>query len=169
MRASIIPPKEKQKKVNKEQRRGDTESGSGDAEDLVLSTCSTLPVRLSGNSDRRSNIQQYKGSGKHGSLGIPVKAVEDAPAATQPPNPPPIPKPLPGFTEEEKNIQWKNGTYRLPNERFWNGKTTWHIDDQTPVLWRSVPKGKKGGASTRVELRAGVCRGWASDDRIWVS
>ena len=177
MRARIIPPKEKQNKVNKEQRTNlCTEISSAEEEEWMLSTCSKLPVKLSElpvtlseGSHWEPDFQQYKGSGKNGSLGVPVKAVEDAPAATQPPNPPPIPQPLPGLTEEEKDRQWKDGTYRLPRERFWNGQNTWHIDQNTPVLWRKVPKGKRGGMSTNVQLYAGVCRGWASADRIWVT
>ena len=170
MKRRIIPPKEKQEKVNKDQRTDHcTEVNAGDSEDWTLSTCSRLPVQLSEDSDRKPDFQPYKGRGKNGNLGVAVKAVENAPAATQPPNPPPIPQPLPGLTQEEKDMQWKDGTFRKPPERFWNGETTWHIGKQTPVLWRNVAKGKKGGASTRVELIAGVCQGWASDDRIWFS
>ena len=170
MKARIIPPKEKQKKVNKDQHTDHcTEISGGDSDDWMLSACSKLPVQLSGDSDRQQDFQPYKGRGKHGNLGIAVKAVENAPAATQPPNPPPIPPPLPGLTEEEKDRQWKDGTYRLPREMFWNGQNIWDIDQNTPVLWRKVPRGKRGGMSTIVQLYAGVCGGWASADHIWVS
>ena len=99
-------------------------------------------------------MKQYKGEGKGGSLGVAVdtdKKPEPAPRCNA------IPQALPAKTQKDVQCLFDSGYYKFPETPFWDGRTIWDVDKGTHCLWKNVPKGKRGGESTKVQYFHGLC------------
>ena len=103
-------------------------------------------------------IKQFKGEGKGGSLGLPVGSKSIVVAA---PKIPPAPK---AHTKESAQEMFDIGYYSYPETLFWDGKDIWNVSKGTHCLWKNVPKGKRGGDSTKTEVFHGEVHGWEGDD-----
>ena len=55
---------------------------------------------------------------------------------------------------------WDEKYYRFPDLPFWNGESSWDVNQGDHVLWKSVGTGKKGCDSGKVEYFHGTCHGW---------
>ena len=105
----------------------------------------------------------YKGYGKWGSLGIQVANYTGGKTAWVTP-----PKPVPN-TREAIQAMFDDNYYSLPGVPFWNGKDLADVDTGSHVLWKSVPTGKNGGESTRVEYFHGIIHGWYDPETVVIS
>ena len=104
---------------------------------------------------------QYKGYGKGGSLGLPLGSNgTDAAHARV------IPPPLPVNTDEDIHKMFRDRYYSWPDTPFWDGRNIWDVVKGSHALWKSVPTGKSGGESTKVEYFHGHVHGWQNDNVI---
>jgi hypothetical protein len=112
---------------------------------------------------------QFKGEGKGGSLGLPVgsngigSTIKEGADALTGRVIPPAPK---ANTNESVKKMFDDGYYKFPETPFWDGKNMWDVVRGTHVLWKNVPRGKKGHESTKTEVFHGECHGWKEDEVI---
>ena len=78
----------------------------------------------------------------------------------------PIPPPRPAHTFAEVDAMFATGVFRKPRPPFWNGFAIGDVVPGTHVLWKSVPIGRKGEQSTRLEYFSATCDGWVDDEHV---
>ena len=108
----------------------------------------------------------FKGEGKGGSLGTPVDTPVDVSNVFVWGPKKVIPLPLQAHTKEDVKEMFDTEYFKFPETPFWNGKNMWDVRRGTHLLWKNVPKGKKGGESTKHEVFHGECHGWKEDQVI---
>ena len=105
----------------------------------------------------------FKGEGKGGSLGTPLDTPVDASNELVSKPKKVMPKPLKANTKADVQDMFDSKYYRFPETPFWNGKSLWHVNRGTHVLWKNIPLGPNGGESTKHEVFHGECHGWEGD------
>ena len=83
-----------------------------------------------------------------------------------------FPWPLVAYTADEINEQFGKGSnayFRIFSEGFWNGKNLWDVQKGTHVLWKSVPIGRNGVTSTKVEYFSGLVEEWHDSEFLDIS
>jgi len=149
---------------------------SGEDEDMPQATDDGDPSS--------SSCRPYKGEGKGGSLGTPVRCNYNASwcesrwdllhneeemekkKKEEKKAPPP---PIKCHSEADVQAMFDDGYYKVPADPFWDGKSYRDVQQGTHLLWKNVPKGKNGGDSTKAEVFHGVCHGWADNNYIYAS
>ena len=112
----------------------------------------------------KSSFKPFKGEGRFGSLGVAMDSSTPSTVLQKEKIPDPI-----QITEEEVQAMFDDGSFRKPEKPWWNGNNIWDVCQGTHVLWKSVPTGKRGGESTKVEYFNGLCHGWQNNDYLLIS
>ena len=104
---------------------------------------------------------QRKGEGKGGSWGEPVPGPSGRSTVTEY-KPQDIPIASKAFSQVDVDQKFADGYFqRLPFT-----SDIMKIDWGSHVLWKSVPVGKNGGPSTKVEYFHGMCQGWKDNRTV---